>query len=108
MGSVSDGYHTIDELYEFRKVYNACLFNEWSKQNKHSVYKSRRHHDSKYCFDNENYFIVCADLPMGQISNHYEMKDWDLFQIPILDKAEQFDGHSSDDVILRLKQICKN
>ena len=36
------------------------------------------------------------------------MKDWDLFQIPILDKAEQFDGHSSDDVILRLKQICKN
>lgn len=25
---VSDGYHTFLELYEFRKVYNALLFNE--------------------------------------------------------------------------------
>ena len=28
---VSDGYHTMDELYEFRKVYNAALFNEWAR-----------------------------------------------------------------------------
>ena len=27
--SLSDGYHTFDELYEFRKMYNAALFNEW-------------------------------------------------------------------------------
>ena len=26
--SLSDGYHTFDELYEFRKMYNAVLFNE--------------------------------------------------------------------------------
>ena len=107
MGKISDGYHTFDELYEFRKIYNACLFNEWASQNKYSVHKSRRHHDNKYCFDDENYFIVCANLPTGQISNHYEMKDWDLFQIPIRDKAEIFDGHNSTDVILRLKNICE-
>jgi hypothetical protein len=27
---VSDTYHTFNELYEFRKVYNAALFNEWA------------------------------------------------------------------------------
>ena len=108
MGKISDGYHTFDELYEFRKIYNACLFNEWASQNKYSVHKSRRHDDNKYCFDDENYFIVSANLPTGQLSNHYEMKDWDLFKIPIRDKAELFDGHNSTDVILRLKNICKN
>lgn len=28
---ICDGYHTFDELYEFRKVYNAALFNECFK-----------------------------------------------------------------------------
>ena len=27
----SDGYHTFNELYEFRKLYNALLFKEWKK-----------------------------------------------------------------------------
>jgi hypothetical protein len=27
-GEVSDGYHDFNTLYEFRKVYNAALFNE--------------------------------------------------------------------------------
>lgn len=36
---VSDGYHTFLELYEFRKVYNALLFNEWYKQGKYQVHK---------------------------------------------------------------------
>jgi hypothetical protein len=105
MENFSDGYHTFGELYEFRKVYNACLFNEWALQNKYNVYKSQRHHNNSYCFNNPNYFIVCASLPDGQISNHYEMKDWDIFKIPIKDKAELFDGHTAQDVILRLKNI---
>ena len=106
MGKVSDGYHTFDELYEFRKIYNACLFNEWASQNKYSVYKSRRHHDNKYCFDDGNYYIVCANLPTGQISNHYEMKDWDLFDVPWFSKAQwEFDGHTPQDVIRRIKDL---
>ena len=35
---VSDGYHTFSELYEFRKMYNALLFNEWYKQGKYQVH----------------------------------------------------------------------
>lgn len=35
-GNYSDGYHTFNELYEFRKVYNAALFNDWGVQTKHN------------------------------------------------------------------------
>lgn len=101
-GTISDGYHTFDELYEFRKVYNAILFNEWAKQNKYDVHKSWRHHNGELCFGG-GWFIVVAVLPTGQISNHYEAKDWELFKIPVVEKAKyEFDRHTSKDVIDRL------
>lgn len=103
--NVSDGYHTFGELYEFRKVYNAALFNEWAKQNKYGVHKSKKHNDGEDCFGG-GWFIVVAELPMGQISNHYEMKDWDLFAIPEFPKAlNPFDGHTGQDVLKRLKDL---
>jgi hypothetical protein len=101
--NTSDGYHTFKELYEFRKLYNAALFNEWAKQKKFSVHKSWRHADGELCFGG-GWFIVVAITMDGQISNHYEAKDWDLFKIPAHDKALfEFDGHTSSDVIERLK-----
>jgi hypothetical protein len=46
---------------------------------------------------------VVAVLPDGQISNHYEAKDWDLFKVPETEKAlVEFDGHTGADVIARL------
>jgi len=101
-GNTSDGYHTFNELYEFRKAYNAALFNELSANNKCSVHKSWRHHNGELCFGG-GWFIVVAVLPSGQISNHYEAKDWDLFKIKETDKAMfEFDGHTGIDVIDRL------
>ena len=101
-GNTSDGYHTFNELYEFRKAYNAALFNEWSAGGKCSVHKSWRHHDGELCFGG-GWFIVVAVLPNGQISNHYEAKDWDLFNIPETECALfEFDGHTSTDVVTRL------
>jgi hypothetical protein len=98
----SDGYHTFDELYSFRKAYNVALFNEWAANEKHHVHKSWRHHDGDLCFGG-GWFIVVAVLPSGQISNHYAAKDWDLFRIPVTDCALfEFDGHTSEDVISRL------
>jgi hypothetical protein len=102
---VSDGYHTFDELYEFRKVYNAALFNEWARQKKYEVHKSTKHFEGDECFGGE-FFIVVAILPGGQISNHYEMKDWDLFHIPAYDKVlYKYDGHTAKDVLERLRNI---
>lgn len=120
---LSDGYHTYDELYEFRKMYNAALFNAWAKDIQYEivsnetsvanipvgplydVYKSFKHHDGEDCFGG-GWFIVVAILPTGQISNHYRSEDWDLFKIPETDTAKYpFDGHTPADVLQRLKNL---
>ena len=102
MGEVSDGYHTFNELYEYRMLYNAALFNEFAKQGLYDVHKSRKHSDGEIPFGDSNWFIVMAELPTGQISNHYEMKDWDKFQIPERPLANKWDEHSPRDVAERL------
>lgn len=106
----SDGFHTFTELYEFRMLYNAALFNlmaylasehGWSKNNPNPV-KSKCHSDGELCFGG-GWFIVVVELPTGQISNHYELKDWGLFQIDEVDKAPKYDRHTSADVARRLR-----
>jgi hypothetical protein len=108
-GETSDGQHTFDELYQFRMLYNAALFNSWSGfQNKPSgvfdVHKSWRHHDGELCFGG-GWFIVMAQLPTGQISNHYPAKDWDLFRIPEREVAAEWDGHNASEVADRLQKF---
>ena len=95
----------IEELYDFRLTYNALLFNEWAENRKYEVYKSRRHNDGELCFDGE-YFIVVAQLPTGQVTNHYHIRHWDMFKINEYEKVnEDFDGHTPSDVITRLQQV---
>ena len=108
IGEFSDGYHTFNELYDYRKAYNAAFFNELAKQGLYDVHKSRLHSDGEIPFGDPNWFIVMAELPTGQISNHYEMKDWDLFDIPEKDKANVYDGHSPQDVYERLVKYLNN
>ena len=101
----SDGYHTFNELYDFRKQYNAALFNEWALQGKFDVHKSKKHYEGEDCFGG-GWFIVVAILPSGQISNHYKLSDWDLFKIPEVEKAKYpFDGHTPQDVLVRLSSF---
>jgi hypothetical protein len=123
--NISDGYHTFNELYEFRKMYNAVLFNEWGNPNttvrfldnkqfdgvgsstgvRYNVHKSWKHNDGELCFGG-GWFIVSAMLPTGLISNHYKAEDWDLFKVPEVEKAlYKFDGHTGNDVLNRLKAL---
>lgn len=102
--NASDGYHTFKELYRYRLLYNAALFNEWFEQGKYNVHKSERHSDGQLCFGG-GWFIVQATLPTGQISNHYELKDWYLFKATIKKKADKFDGHTPQDVAMRLELL---
>ena len=104
--NTSDGYHTFKELYEFRKLYNAAAFNEWYTNDLFDVHKSKKHSDGELCFGG-GWFIVVAELPAGQISNHYEMKDWDLFNIPVRETADEWDGHTSKDVADRLNKYLQ-
>ena len=103
--NTSDGYHTFAELYEYRMAYNVALFNEWALQhNKYEVHKSMCHSDGELCFDGD-YFVVVAQLPTGQISNHYKLKHWNLFRIPEHPKAHLYDGHTSEEALCRLKNL---
>lgn len=99
-GEISDGYHTFNELYRYRMLYNAAFFNLLPKD---IVHKSKRHHDGEECFGG-GWFIVMANLPTGQISNHYELKDWDLFQIPEQEVADEWDGHTPQEAADRLHE----
>lgn len=92
-GRVSDGYHTFDELYLYRKLYNAALFNEWAKLGLYEVHKSLRHFDGELCFGG-GWFVVSATLPAGQVSNHYEVSDFHLFSVPERERAVEWDGHT--------------
>jgi len=97
-----DGYHSFKELYEFRLLYNAVLFNQWASLSKFNVHKSKNHSDGEECFGG-GWFIVMATTPFGQISNHYEMKDWDLFVCEERQLADKWDGHTAKDVAQRLR-----
>ena len=96
-GEASDGYHTFNELYDFRREYNAALVNSgvWK------AHKSHRHHSGELCFGG-GWFIVMIETPFGQISNHYENKYWDEFHCEEKEFADEWDGHTEKDVIERL------
>ena len=98
----------IKELYDFRLIYNALLFNEWSKHDSIEVYKSKKHSDGKLCFDGE-WFVVVAILPTGQITNHYHIEYWDYFKIKEYSQVkDEFDEHTPVDVLNRLKSMVMN
>ena len=103
MGEVSDGYHTFNELYYYRMLYNAAFFNLLPKW---WVHKSKRHHTGEECFGG-GWFIVMAELPTGQISNHYELKDWDLFQVPEKEIADEWDGHTPQEAAERIRKYLQ-
>lgn len=100
-GETSDGFHTFNELYAFRKAYNALVFNEWAAQGNNDVHKSFRHADGEPCFGG-GWFVVVADTPMGQITNHYAEVDWDLFACEERERAAPWDGHTPEQALARL------
>lgn len=101
MTNPRDEYHTMAELYEYRMLYNAHAANGWRAVGI-PVVKSLRHSDGELCFGG-GWFIVTATLPTGQVSNHYENKDWDLFHVPEVDTAPEWDGHTPQCAASRLR-----
>ena len=103
---LKDGYHSYKDYYLMRLLYNALLFNEWGLHNKYDVHKSKYHYNGEKCFDG-TWFIVAANTPKGQITNHYELTYWTLFSdVPSVEKAKyKWDGHTSNDLKNRLFKL---
>lgn len=101
---LSDGYHTFEELYNYRAQYNAAYFNALAREEKYNVHKSWKHHDGNWCFGQpKEWFIVVAELPEGPISNHYKANMWGYFNIPEYNQSiTKYDGHTPKDALSRL------
>ena len=97
-GSISDGYHTFDELYEHRHRLFLCLVEAFP----HLAYASRKHSDGTSW---KGWFLLGMTLPSGQVSYHLPDRLWpEVERLGIVvDVPPEFDGHSSDDVLDRLE-----
>ena len=100
-----DEYHTLEELYTYRMLYNAHAAQGWHAAGI-PVVKSWHHSDGEECFGG-GWFIVSAQLPTGQVSNHYPAEDWELFDVPWVDVAPEWDGHTPEQAADRLRNHLK-
>jgi hypothetical protein len=106
-----DGYHTFDELYEHRielfialcKAYEK-IGDEWGSGGI-EVWKSKKHSDGELAFGG-TWFVLGIGTEKGeQITYHLPIAKWEEAPGDILDKAPEFDGHTSEDVLNRLKSL---
>lgn len=91
IGEVSDGSHTFDELYYHRMMLFAVICNTY----KEHAWKSWKHHDDTMYDD---YFIVGVTTPEGDYSYHYHKKHWKEFDVTVLRRAPEYDGHVPSDI----------
>lgn len=110
MMEVSDGYHTFDELYEHRIMLFLVLCKnlhdllQIENPDKYQVWRSRTHSDgSSY----DGWFVMGIGRGKGQqITYHVPEKYWEqTIFAETLEKAPEFDGHSSADVLERLSKL---
>ena len=114
---VCDGYHTFDELYEHRFALFIALCRQLREkinadningvkmaEISSEIWRSNLHSDGS-SFD--GWFIVGIGKEKGkQITYHLPLSRWDETNFAeTLDHAPDFDGHTSDDVIERLKLL---
>lgn len=116
-GKTSDGYHTFDELYDHRIALFIALCHEIHERtaprsdggHPGRVWRSKLHSDSS-SFD--GWFIMGIGVDAGeQITYHLPLARWsdtDFLEDHrgTLPRAPNFDGHTSSDVLQRLKQYA--
>ncbi len=103
-GKTSDGYHTFDELYDHRaRLFLALAYAIAVRRSCH-VWRSRLHSDGT-SFD--NWFIMGIGKNAGeQIAYHLPNTRWgEAAFAQTLDRAPAFDGHTSQDVLARLRKM---
>lgn len=103
-GDTSDGWHSLDELYEHRTVLFASLCNamqDLMRVTGHDgcAFKSHRHSDGTMY---DGMFIAGLKTCHGWVTYHCEEKYWDMFDVTELEQAPEWDGASPVDGLFRL------
>ena len=103
MGEISDGYHTLDELYEHRHSLFLALMSSYP----HRSWFSDRHDDGTFF---EGWFIAGINLPRGAGTITYHLPERlyaaaKLTGADELTEAPEWDGHTAADVVERLRHF---
>ena len=106
-GEISDGFHTFNELYDHRITLFIALMRHYTgptnDNGRPSAWKSRLHNDGT-SFD--GWFVAGIGKTSGdQITYHLPLDRWDECNVPEMEHAPKWDGHTSDDVLKRLKRL---
>jgi hypothetical protein len=96
-GDMSDGYHTFDELYDHR----CLLFINWMiSDGAPGIAKVVEEHF-------EGWDLIFCQTSAGQISYHVPNKFRELYKmLNRVPSNPEFDGHTSADVVERLKKLA--
>lgn len=99
-GQVSDGYHTFDELYAHR----VRLFSTLMRAHPDKSWWSFKHHDGSVW---DGWIIAGIDTPAGPATYHLPVSEIEFFNEGIrqLRRGKEWDGHTADDVLERLKSL---
>ncbi|MFA5993345.1 MAG: hypothetical protein WC823_00125 [Parcubacteria group bacterium] len=110
---VSDGYHTFGELYDHRITLFIALCKEIDFSNKaygydnRQVWRSKKHSDGEICFGTGTQFVLGLGYNKGeQLTYHIPIERWEECRFAeTLEKAPEWDGHTSSDVLERIKNL---
>lgn len=104
---ISDGYHTFGELYDHRIELwiLVCSIMEKISVSYHT-WRTKKHSDGE---EIEGWFVLGMNMKAGQqITYHLPMDRWnDCAFANEIHMAPEFDGHTADDVLTRLKNFEK-
>lgn len=100
---ISDGYHTFGQLYDHR----ITIYMVVCKLLKQDSWRSLKHSDGS---EHKGWFVLGLFKEKGkQITYHLPISDWDGCDFAeTLEIAPEWDQHSSDDVIERLRNLLKS
>ncbi len=104
-GGTSDGYHTFDELYDHRVTLFVALCAELALRiAPEQIWRSRLHSDGTSF---AGWFVAGIwTAPGSQITYHLPDDRWPSLDFAdTRERAPEFDGHTSADVLARIREI---
>lgn len=100
VSEVSDGYHTFAELYDHRYL----LFVNLALCHRDQAFKTRLNQNGEAW---EGWFILGINTQWGQVSYHVPDSMWGFLDgVPEVGQNSGYDGHTSQDVINRLRLLA--
>ena len=99
---VSDGYHTFGELYEHRCYLFALILSLFDFVPGYSCFKTLRDNKGEAW---DGWFIAGMETPVGQVTYHLPIDMWGMLDVNVIECNSTYDGHSSADVVERIKTL---